>query len=118
MDTGGKEAVVLGTGDGSFRAAMAVAIYVEKYGSRLDAQRFAYVRGSGPVARIRNDFGNDRLMRHGIWLKRWRHYDIWGMFTCRASRAGTDIPFVRCYEEVEYEKRLTALIRILMETDG
>lgn len=65
--------MVLKSGSNSFRAEMTVAIYRDRYGNRLDLQRFSYVRDCEPVKKIRNDHGEERLTLNGTWVKRWRH---------------------------------------------
>lgn len=96
---------------------MVVAIYIYIYGKIIDAQRFTYVRDSGPVATVRNAHGEGKLARHGMWTKLWRHCGSRGMITFRASGKETDITFIRCHEEVGYEQRLNILIRRLMDTE-
>lgn len=77
---------------------MAVALYIYKYGQKLDSQRFAYVPDSCPVTTVRNDHGEELLTKIVMWVKRWRHCGPCGMQTCREIGADYDIPFVRFHE--------------------
>lgn len=53
-----------------------------------------------------------------MWLKLWLHCGRRGMLTYRTIGTKTDMPFVRFFEEVEYENRLPSMVRRLMDTDG
>lgn len=87
----------------SVSAEMEVALYIYRYGNRLEAQRVAYVRDSGPVTKIRKDYGEEQLTRHAIWVKRWRHCGRRGMPKCLESWTESYILLVYWNEEVGYE---------------
>lgn len=108
-------AVVIDYGSSGVSAEMEVSLYITWYGKRINAHRFAYVRESGPVETIRNDHGEERLTRHGMWTESWRHWGRWGMLNCSESGTEADIMFVWCHEKVGYEQRLTKLMQSLMD---
>jgi len=53
----------------------------------------------------------------GGWMKRWRHWGNRG-----AKDHGTigscDMPYVRCYEEVAYQEKVTALVKRAIDTQA
>lgn len=52
-----------------------------------------------------------RLTCAGGWLQRWMHWGGRGAIVCRCSSSRTDSPFIRMYEEVDYERRLSTMVR-------
>lgn len=40
----------------------------------------------------------------GAWRKRWKHWGGWGASELRTASSEMDIPFVRCAEEVSYQR--------------
>lgn len=81
--------------------------FIREYGAYLDSWRFATMRmkgDTGSVWDIRSWRNCDTAL--SARKKRWWHWGGRGALPCRGTSPGDDNPFVRCFDEVHYEKSL------------
>lgn len=85
--------------------------YISRYSNYLDACLFAVMRIVADQPLIYDHrFNKYRDTAVGAWIKRWRNCDGRGASLSQCPHASTDSPFVWCYEEVDYERRLSAIV--------
>lgn len=101
---------------------MTVETYMREYRSRLDARSFREIDRDDGDMELNGKHGEERLKREGDWLRSWKHRERRGMETLRTGMttlrnvgSGTEISFICCRKEQEYESRLTRLVGELIE---
>lgn len=99
---------------------IAVMKCISEYIRYLDARRFGATHVAGDQLTIFDRcFQKQHNAAAGAWIKRWCHRGARGANMSRCVIGGTDSPFVRCLEEVHYERHLGAVLRALRQAkDG
>lgn len=93
--------------------------YTSPYSFYLDACCVGTMRivGDRPLI-YEGCFNKYRSTAFGAWIKRWRHCDGRAAISSQFAHASTDMPFVRCYEEVHYEQWLVLIASALCTARG
>lgn len=76
----------------------------------MDGQRFRSTRLHGNLPELHDRLGVSRATAVGTWTKRLRHWGKGVAAECAKSSSKTGMPYMRCFEETVYERRLGELI--------
>lgn len=91
--------------------SVSISCYVQEYASYLDASRITNMSASDRAVTAHNVHSLWCEPGAGGWVKRWLHCSGLILSVSRCLTSEVDCPLVCCYEDVEYVKDLSTVVR-------